>query len=124
MEDGQLFGLLFESLCIHDLAVYASVLPGAGPESLHYYRDADGLEVDAIVELRDGRWAGFEVKLGESGAEAGARSLNRLRRKVAANPAARNPEPSFMAVIVGSGEFARHDVEKDVYVIPLTALGA
>lgn len=123
LEDGQLFGLLFESLCIHDLAVYASVLPGAGPESLHYYRDADGLEVDAIVELRDGRWAGFEVKLGESGVEAGARSLNRLRRKVAANPAARNPEPSFMAVIVGSGEFARHDVEKDVYVIPLTSLG-
>lgn len=124
LEDGQLFGLLFESLCLHDLAVYASALPGAGPDPLHYYRDSDGLEVDAIVELRDGRWAGFEVKLGESGVAAGAASLNRLRRKVAANPAARNPDPSFMAVLTGAGEFARYDAEADVYVIPLTALGA
>lgn len=124
LEDGQLLGILFESQCIHDLAVYASALPGAGADPLHYYRDSDGLEVDAVIEMRDGRWAAFEVKLGESGVAAGAASLARLRRKVAANPAARNPEPSFMAVLVGAGEFARYDSEAGVYVIPLTALGA
>ena len=80
--------------------------------------------MDAIIELRDGRWAGFEVKLGDSKVEEGAAALNRLRAKVAANPAARNPRPEFMAVIVGAGEFARYDAASDVYVIPLTALGA
>lgn len=122
--DGQVFGLLFEALCMHDLLVYASVLPGAGPESLRYYRDSDGLEVDAILELRDGRWAGFEIKLGENRAEEAAKALNRLKQKIAANSAARNPEPAFLAVLVGAGEYARYDKENGVYIIPITALGA
>ena len=124
LEDGQLFGLLFEALCLHDLAVYAQTLPGAPPEPLHYYRDSDGLEVDAVIELRDGRWAAFEVKLGESKVPEAVRALNRLRAKVAANPAARNPKPAFAAVLVGAGESARHDAANDVHIIPLTALGA
>lgn len=124
LQDGQLFGLLFETLCMHDLAVYASVLPHAQAQPLLYYRDSDGLEVDAIIELRDGRWAGFEIKLGEDKVPAAAKALNRLRKKVAANPAARNPAPEFMAVLVGAGESARYDPANDVYVIPITSLGA
>lgn len=122
LEDGQLFGTLFESLCMHDLAVYASLLPHAPADPLHYYRDADGLEVDAIIELRDGRWAGIEIKLGDNKVDDACRALDRLRRKVALNPAARNPQPTFMAVLVGAGQFARYDKDRDVYVIPLTAL--
>ena len=64
------------------------------------------------------------MKLGENKVAEAAKSLNRLRRKISANPAARNPEPVFMAVIVGAGEFARYLKAEDVYVIPLTALGA
>lgn len=124
LSDGQLFGLLFESLCMHDLAVYASALPGATTDPLHYYRDSDGLEVDAVIEMRDGRWAAFEVKLGENQADAAAASLNRLARKVASNPAARNPSPEFLAVIVGAGEYARFDRELGVYILPITCLGA
>lgn len=124
LEDGQLLGLLFESLCMHDLAVYASALPSAPADPLHYYRDSDGLEVDAIVELRDGRWAALEVKLGESQAGSAAASLNRLARKVAANPAARNPAPEFLAVLVGAGEYARYDRDLGTYIIPITCLGA
>ncbi|HJF63230.1 MAG TPA: DUF4143 domain-containing protein [Gordonibacter urolithinfaciens] len=120
--DAQTFGLLFESLCVHDLRVYASALPNALPDPLRYYQDADGLEVDAIIELRDGRWAGIEVKLGESKVPDGVANLNRLRRKVLSNPAARNREPSFMAVVTASSPFARYDRENDVYVFPITAL--
>jgi len=109
---------------MHDLAVYASALPGATADPLHYYRDSDGLEVDAIVEMRDGRWAAFEVKLGESQVGSAAASLNRLARKVAANPAARNPKPEFLAVVVGAGEYARFDKDLGVYILPLTCLGA
>lgn len=122
--DGQLFGVLFEALCMHDLMVYASALPQAQAQPVRYYRDSDGLEVDAIIELRDGRWAGIEIKLGENGVESGFAALDRLRRKIARNPAARNPEPAFMAVLVGAGEFARYDAGADAYVVPLTALGA
>lgn len=124
LQDGQLFGLLFETLCMHDLSVYASVLPHASTQPVFYYRDSDGLEVDAIVELRDGRWAGFEIKLGEDKVPAATKALTRLRKKIAANPAARNPAPEFMAVLVGAGELARYDKDNDVYVIPITALGA
>lgn len=121
--EGQLFGLLFESLCLHDLSVYASLLPEAPRDSLRYYRDSDGLEVDAIIELRDGRWAAFEAKLGESGVGDGVDALLRLKRKVALNPAARNAEPEFLAVLTGAGEAARYDEDAGVYVIPITLLG-
>jgi len=124
LQDGQLFGVLFESLCMHDLLVYTSVMPDAGKEAVHYYRDSDGLEVDAIIELRDGRWAALEIKLGENKVDEAAAALLRLKAKVAANPAARNPEPTFLAVLVGAGEYARYDREKGIYIIPITALGA
>lgn len=122
--DGQLFGLLFESLCIHDLSIYASLLPNIGETPLFYYRDSDGLEVDAIIELNDGKWAAFEIKLGENKVEDAAKSLNRLKNKVLLNPVAKNREPEFLAVIVGAGELARYDKKLGVYVIPITALGA
>ena len=124
LEEGQLLGVLFEALCYHDIAVYASLIPGAGPHPVSYYADADGLEVDLIIELRDGRWAALEIKLGESKVEEAAKSLNRLKAKVAANPAARNREPEFMAVIVGSPTFARQRREDGIYVLPLATLTA
>ena len=124
LTDGQLFGVLFESLCYHDLAVYASLLPGAGSEPVRYYADADGLEVDLIVELRDGRWAAFEVEMGESKVEDAAKSLKRLSAKVAANPAARNREPEFLAVLVASAPYARRRKEDGIYIIALATLTA
>ena len=93
LADDQNYGLLFESLCIHDLSVYTACLPGSHPGSLHYYGDTDGLEVDAIIELNDGRWAAIEIKLGESKVSDGIRNIERLRRKVALNPP-RRTQPS------------------------------
>lgn len=114
--------MLFESLAVHDLKAYTSLLDGSYPQSLRYYRDADGLEVDAIIELRDGRWAGIEIKTGAAGLETGVNSLQRPRRKVAANPQARNPEPAFMAVLMGRYPFARYLKDEDVYLIPIETL--
>ena len=124
LEDGQLFGTLFESLCFHDMAVYASLLPQASANTLSYYADADGLEVDFVIELRDGRWCAIEAKLGESKVEAAAKNLNRLKAKVLANPAARNREPEFMAVLVANAPYARQRKEDGIYVIPLATLTA
>jgi len=120
--DGQLFGILFEELVLRDLRIYASAMENALPDPVKYYRDSDNLEVDAIIELRDGRWAGVEIKLGEARVNEGIKNLLRLKNKVASNPAARNPEPTFLAVITGKSDFCRVSPE-GVYVFPITALG-
>lgn len=123
MGNTQVFGQLFEQMCLRDLQVYTSVMSKAKPDSLRYYRDADGLEADAIIELRDGRWAGVEIKLGTNKAVVAEASLLRLAAKIAANPAARNPKPAFLMVLVGVGEYA-YQTPNGVYVVPLTCLGA
>lgn len=63
----------------------------------------------------------FEIKLSEEKAEQGAAALLRLRDKIAANPAARSPEPSFLAVLVGKSTFRRR-LPSGVMVAPITCL--
>lgn len=70
VHDWQTFGTMFENLCIRDLLVYAQALPDIGFEPIRYYRDDSGLEADAIIELADGRWAAFEIKVSEEGVPA------------------------------------------------------
>ena len=118
----QVFGQVLEELCLRDLRVYVSALPYAGLDALKYYRDADGLEVDAVIELQDGRWGAVEIKLGQNKIEAGVHALTRLRDKIKANPAARNPDPRFLAVIVGKTDYAYRTPE-GVFVVPITKLG-
>ena len=118
----QVFGTLFEELCLRDVRVYASAMQLLPEPLVCYYGDSDGLEVDIIIELADGRWGAFEVKLSDEKAEEAEKSLLRLKNKVAANKAARNPEPTFLAVLVGKAEFARK-LPSGVCVIPITTLG-
>ena len=47
MADLNTFGLLFETLCVRDLHVYADALGG----NVYHYRDGNGLECDAVVHL-------------------------------------------------------------------------
>ena len=123
LQDVQLFGRLFEELCLRDLRIYASCMDSALPAPVKYYRDSDNLEVDAIIELRDGRWAGIEIKLSENKVAEGAANLLRLKNKMALNPMAHNPEPAFLAVLVGKTEFCRKTPD-GVLVIPSTSLTA
>lgn len=121
--DMQMFGNLFEELAIHDLRVYASAMESRLSPRLFYYSDADGLEVDVVIELSDGRWGAIEVKLNGAKAHEAERSLLRLRRKVSSNPMAHNPDPSFLAVVTGNSP-AAYRLESGVLVIPLICLGA
>ena len=109
------FGLLFESLAVRDLRVYAQ----AHDAEVHHYRDNTGLEVDAVIETADGAWMAAEIKLGGEGAiEEGAGNLLKLRERV--NPDRTGP-PASLAVITGIGHgYARPD---GVVLVPLTALG-
>ena len=113
MMDPNTFGLLFESLVIRDLRVYAQCLGG---EVLHY-RDKTGLEADAVVHLPDGRWGAFEVKLSNAWADDGARNLKKIAEKIDTD---RMNKPSFLAVVVPCGyAFTRED---GIRVVPITCL--
>nr|WP_250242655.1 DUF4143 domain-containing protein [Bifidobacterium longum] len=60
IKDLETFGLLFESMCVRDFRVYADALDG----DVFHFRDRTGLECDAVLHLRDGRYGLIEVKLG------------------------------------------------------------
>lgn len=114
MRDIPWFGLLFESLVVRDLRVYAQATGGR----VYHYRDNTGLEVDMIVDAGPGRWAAFEVKLGQGRIDEAAAALLRFADRV---DTARSGQPAALAVITGSGYgYQRPD---GVGVIPVGALG-
>ena len=117
MKDLRFLGFLFESLVVRDLRIYAQ----AADAEVFHYREKDGLEVDAIVDAGDGRWAAFEVKLGdrwvddwsgESSPPPGpaARKSGRLQRALG-------------AVCNRSGAAADTEWRTGVSVVPVGALG-
>lgn len=123
LQDWRTLGLAVEGLCMRDLAVYAQALPRPESVPLRYYRDDSGLEVDAVVEQADGSWGAFEIKTSMAKVDDGAKSLVRLREKLAKDERGRTKEPSFLAVLVGVGEAAYRRPD-GVPVIPVRALGA
>ena len=123
LDDWRTFGLTFESMCMRDLLVYAQALPGIGYEPVRYYRDDTGLEADAVVELADGRWAAFEVRVGDDKIGQAVADLRCLRRKLCENAGARVRPPEFMAVVAGLSPFA-YQADEGIYVVPIRALGA
>lgn len=111
LEDLTTTGFLFESLVAHDLRIYAE----ASGAACYHYREAEGrLEVDYILETRDGNWLGVEVKLGESEIDKAATSLLRLADRVARRPA---------ALVVVTGTSLAYTREDGVHVVPLGVLG-
>jgi predicted AAA+ superfamily ATPase len=121
--DGQLFGVLFENLCLHDLMVYAAAGNETADARLSYYHDENGREIDVIIELPDGRWGAIEIKLGEDKIKEGVAALTWLEAMLSANPMARVPKPTFKMVLVGNTSFARRTSE-GVFVVPISKLTA
>jgi predicted AAA+ superfamily ATPase len=113
LQDFNTFGLLFESLCVRDLRVYAQSVDG----EVFHYRDKSGLEADAIVHLKDGRWGAVEVKMGAKEIEMAAENLKKLRDKVNLN---KMKEPSFLMVLTAT-EFS-YKREDGVYIVPIGCL--
>lgn len=113
--DLEFLGLLFESLAIRDLRVYAQ----ANDCRVSYFQDGSSLEVDAIIERDDGAWIAAEIKLGgEQLIEHGVRSLLRLRNRIDRK---RMGEPSALIVVTATGYSFRH--RGGVLVAPLGVMG-
>jgi hypothetical protein len=108
-------GLLFETMCVRDLRVFADAADG----HVYHYRDKSGLECDAVVHLRNGSYGLVEIKLGgDKLIEEGAASLRRLAAKI---DTGKMKAPAFMMVLTAVGRFAyRRDDE--VYVVPIGCL--
>ena len=113
LEDFNYFGFLFESLCDRDLRIYAEANDG----QIFHYRDASGLEADAVIALNDGRWAAVEVKLGSKEIEDAAVHLLKLKDKV---NTMKMREPSFLMILTGTEIAYRR--EDGVFVVPLGCL--
>lgn len=78
LADLNTLGLLFESFVFQHLLVYSAPIGG----TVFHYRDSNGLEADAVIELRDGSWMAFQVKLGAGHIDQAAHSLLRLAAEV------------------------------------------
>jgi hypothetical protein len=121
--DLQTFGLMFEGMCLRDLRVYSSVGSQFEGAQLGYYHDDLGLEVDFVIQLRDGRWGCIEIKLSEDKVSQGVENLMAFSKRITKNKAMENRPPSFLAVLVGRTPFARTTPE-GVHVLPITSLTA
>ena len=115
LKDLNTMGLFFETLCVRDLRVFADAIDG----EVYHFRDRSGLECDAVVHLRNGKYGLVEIKLGgDRLINEGAENLKKLAEKI--NTEKMN-EPSFMMVLVGTGDYAYRRTD-GVYVVPIGCL--
>lgn len=115
-QDLRTMGLMFETLAVRDLRVYAGALDGR----VYHFRDKSGLECDAVVHLRNGDYGLVEIKLGgDFLIEEGVKTLNSLEEKI---DTGKMKAPSFKMVLTGVGEYPLR--RKDgVYVVPIGCFG-
>lgn len=115
INDLNTLGLLFETMCVRDLRVYSESIGG---EILHY-RDKSGLECDTVIHLRNGKYGLAEIKLGgQRLIEEGVTNLKKLYEKI---DTTKMPAPSFMMIVVGTGDFA-YRREDGIYIVPIGCL--
>lgn len=112
VNDLETFGLLFETLCVRDLRVYADALDGM----VYHYRDKNGLECDAVIHLRNGAYGLVEIKLGGAAAiEKGASTLMELASKI---DTTKMKVPAFLMVLTAVGDYA-YQRKDGIYVVPV-----
>ena len=114
IHDLSLFGFLFEAFVERDLRIYADSFNA----SLYHYQDYHNNEIDAVIELEDGNWCAFEIKLGSNQIDSAAKNLILIKNEIEKNGGL---PPKIMCVIVGLGSvfYKRND---GVYVVPINAL--
>lgn len=116
INDMETFGLIFETLAVRDLRVYAESLGG----KVYHYRDKNNLECDAVVHLRNGSYGLIEIKIGGANLiKDGAESLKTLSDKI---DTTKMKKPSFLMVLTGIGDYAYKRPEDGVIVVPIGCL--
>lgn len=115
INDLNTFGLIFECLCARDLRVYAQPING----NVYHFRDKTGLECDAVVHLKNGKYGLVEIKLGgDRLIEEGAANLLTLKSRI---DTSKMPAPSFCMVLTAVGDYAYRRTD-GVIVVPVGCL--
>lgn len=114
MQDLNTFGLLFEALVVRDLGIYAQSF-GA---KLFHYQDYKNNELDAVIELDNGEWCAFEIKLGCNKIDEGANSLIRTCLEIEKN----GGKPAKIKCVICGLSNAAYQRKDGVYVVPVTSL--
>ncbi len=115
INDLKTFGLVFETLCVRDLRVYADALGG----KVYHYRDANGLECDAVVHLPDGSYGLVEIKLGgEKLIGEGVTNLGKLASKL---DTSKMKAPAFSMIITAVGQRAYKRTD-GIFIVPVGCL--
>ena len=116
INDLNTFGLILETLCIRDLRVYSEPLGG----TVYHYRDKNGLECDAVIHLKNGKYGLIEIKLGgDRLIEEGTTNLKKLADKI---DTGKMQPPSFLMVLTGVGQYAYRRPQDGVLVVPIGSL--
>lgn len=115
IKDLKCMGMMFENLCVRDLRAYTEPLGG---EVMHY-RDANGLECDSVITLRNGQYGLVEIKLGgDRLIEDGAATLTKLASKIDTDAM---PAPAFLMILTATGNYAYR--RKDgIWIVPIGTL--
>ena len=100
LNDLETLGFMFEALCERDLRIYAESFGG----TLYHYQDYKNREIDAVIELPDGKWAAFEKQI-----------KSEFEKDKKAVP------PSVLCVLCGLSN-AAYQRPDGVFVVPITAL--
>lgn len=117
VNDLNTMGFFFETLCVRDLRVLSEALNG----KVYHYRDKSGLECDAVIHLRDGRYGLVEIKLGgQSLINEGITTLNSLADKIDTSSM---KAPSFKMILTATGDYAYRRKEDGIYIVPIGCLG-
>ncbi len=115
LHDLETLGFLFEALCERDLKIYAESF-GA---NLYHYQDYRNREIDAVIELPEGDWCAFEIKLGANQIDAAASNLLEIKKQIEADP--KGKPPAILCVLCGMSN-AAYQRPDGVLVIPVTVL--
>ena len=115
INDLNTFGILFENLCVRDLKIYAEAIDG----ELYKYRDARGLECDAVMHLRNGKYCLIEIKLGgDKLIEDGAKTLQEFEKVIDTD---KMNMPIFKMIITAVGDYA-YKRKDGIIVTPISCL--
>lgn len=114
LNDLQTFGFLFEAMVERDLKIYAESFDA----KCFHYQDYLNREIDCVIELEDGNWCAFEIKLGANQIDDAAANLIKIRDSIKNE---NGKAPKVLCVICGMSSYA-YKREDGVIVVPITAL--
>ena len=115
INDLNTMGLLYETMCVRDLRVYAECIDG----KVYHYRDRSGLECDSVIHLRNGKYGLIEIKIGgHSLIEEGARNLQKLESLI---DGTKMSKPEFKMILTGTDKYA-YKRPDGILVVPLGCL--